>query len=327
MNGGSALRRCARWLLPALLGVGLFALFLRRGGDAAAILAALRRAAARPALLVAGIAAFGGSLACGLVRWFTLLRALRLPVPFRDALRLYATGHCFNVLGPGATGGYLAKAAWIAMRAPGRRAEAIASIAAERLIGISTTLAYLAAMTWLRADFFAAYPPLGHALPLFALGALLALFFLAIAPVDAIAARIHLPDGGAAAKVRDLSLRVWRTMRLCLTHPRATLAAVLFSLGNIASTILCWSLLARALGLSTRLRDLAVATPLADTAAALPLTPGGAGLRENMLQFLLDSLGVPRAGSTALGLLMFATILCWALLCAVLALRGSKEKI
>ena len=71
-----------------------------------------------------------------------------------------------------------------------------------------------------------------------------------------------------------------------------------------------------AIGAGIALRDMAVVSPLADGIAALPLTPGGAGLRENTLQWLLDSLGVPRAQSTALGLLMFATILLWAAVCA-----------
>ena len=147
-------RRRFAWILPALLALGLLALFLRRGGDGSAILAALRDAAGRPGWLAVGVALFAVSLACGLLRWFALLRALRLPVPFFDALRLYATGHCFNVLGPGATGGDLVKAAWIALRCPGRRAEAVASIAAERVIGLLALVTVLAGATWFRPEFF-----------------------------------------------------------------------------------------------------------------------------------------------------------------------------
>ena len=318
-------RRAAAWLLPTLLGVGLFALFLRRGGDAASILTALRGAARRPALLAAGVAAFAASLGCGLLRWYALLGALRLPVPFSAALRLYAIGHCFNVLGPGATGGDLAKAAWIVARVPGRRAEALSSIAAERLIGLSTTVCYLAAASFF-SDFFRLSPflvRLALAFRLFALGVAAAWLFFALAPIEALAARLPLRAGRFAARGRDLVLRAWRAVRLCLTHPRATLAAVLLSLGNVAAAVCSWTLLAGALGLASGPADLArfgVALPPADVAAALPLTPGGAGLRENAVQFLLSFVGVAPPDATALGLLMFATILFWALVCAALAL-------
>ena len=320
-------RRRFAWILPALVALGLLALFLRRGGDGSAILAALRDAAGRPGWLAVGVALFAVSLACGLLRWFALLRALRLPVPFLDALRLYATGHCFNVLGPGATGGDLVKAAWIALRCPGRRAEAVASIAAERVIGLLALVAILAGATWVRPDFFEssdALLALCRLVRWLALGVAAATLLLAIAPVDALAARLRARGGGTAARIAEAALRAWGAVRLCLRHPFAATAAFALSLANFGTVILCWLSLSRAIGAGIALRDMAVVSPLADGIAALPLTPGGAGLRENTLQWLLDSLGVPRAQSTALGLLMFATILLWAVVCAGIMLAGRR---
>ena len=217
-------KRRFAWILPALLALGLLALFLRRGGDGSAILAALRDAAGRPGWLAVGVALFAVSLACGLLRWFALLRALRLPVPFLDAL----------------------------------------------------------------------------------------------------AARFRARGGGAAARLAETALRAWGAVRLCLRHPVAATAAFALSLANFGTVILCWLSLSHAIGAGIALRDMAVVSPLADGIAALPLTPGGAGLRENTLQWLLDSLGVPRAQSTALGLLMFATILLWAAVCAGIMLAGRR---
>ena len=321
-------RRRFAWILPALLALGLLALFLRRGGDGAAIRGALRDAAGRPGWLAAGAALFAVSLACGVLRWTALLRALRLPVPFADAVRLYATGHCFNVLGPGATGGDLVKAAWIALRCPGRRAEAVASIAAERVIGMLALVAILAGATWIRPDFFEASDAL-LALRRFvrwlAFGVAAATLLLAVAPVDALAARLRPRAGSFAARAADAALRLCRAVRLCLRHPVAATAAFALSLANFGTVILCWIALARAAAVDVAARDLAVVSPLADAVAAIPLTPGGAGLRENALQSLLDTLGVPRAQSTALGLLMFATILLWAVVCAGIMLAGRRR--
>ena len=208
-------RRRWTWVPAVLFAAGLFALLFRRAGDAGRIGETLAGAFRRPGWLAAGVALFSVSLLSGLLRWYVLLRTLRLPVPFPDALRLYATGHCFNVLGPGATGGDLVKGAWIAVRCPGRRAEAVASIAAERLIGLFAMSALLAALTFVRADFFDAAAwlvPLRRALRIaFCVGAL-GLALLAAVDLEAIARR--LPAAGpvpalppdAAARLDALAL-------------------------------------------------------------------------------------------------------------------------
>ena len=322
-------RRRWTWVPAVLFAAGLFALLFRRAGDAGRIGETLAGAFRRPGWLAAGIALFSVSLLSGLLRWFVLLRTLRLSVPFPDALRLYATGHCFNVLGPGATGGDLVKGAWIAVRCPGRRAEAVASIAAERLIGLFAMSALLAALTFVRADFFDAAAwlvPLRRALRVaFCVGAL-GLALLAAVDLEAIARRLPAArEGGLRARIGALALRVWRTVRVCLTHPRAALAAFALSMLNFAADMLCWIVLARSLGLAVAARDLAVVSPLANTVAATPVTPGGAGVRENALVSLLGAVGVPRADAAALGLLMFGVILFWALVCGAVMLLGARR--
>ena len=72
-------------------------------------------------------------------------------------------------------------------------------------------------------------------------------------------------------------------------------------------------------------RDLLVISPIANTVAALPITPGGAGVRENTLQFMMDIVQVPRHESTALGILMFATILSWAFIAGLIMATGLRS--
>ncbi len=69
------------------------------------------------------------------VRWFFLVRALELPFRFRDALRLGFIGSVFNLVIPGAVGGDLIKAAFLA-REQERRTQAIASMVIDRLLGL-----------------------------------------------------------------------------------------------------------------------------------------------------------------------------------------------
>ena len=71
-----------------------------------------------------------------LVRWYWLVRALDLPFRLHEALRLGFLGFLFNLAPMGIVGGDLLKAVMLARRQPGHRAEAVATIFMDRLIGL-----------------------------------------------------------------------------------------------------------------------------------------------------------------------------------------------
>lgn len=72
-----------------------------------------------------------------LVRWYYLVRALDLPVGFKDALRIGFLGYLFNLAPMGIVGGDLLKAWLLARRQPGhRRAEAVVTVVVDRLVGL-----------------------------------------------------------------------------------------------------------------------------------------------------------------------------------------------
>ncbi len=88
------------------------------------------------------------------VRWFLLVRALDLRFSLRDAFRLGFLGYMFNFVSAGGFGGDLFKAVFIAREQPRRRAEAVATVLVDRVVGlygllIVATLAalYQAALT------------------------------------------------------------------------------------------------------------------------------------------------------------------------------------
>lgn len=70
------------------------------------------------------------------VRWYWLVRALALPFRLREAMRLGFLGYLFNLLPMGIVGGDLLKAVVLARRHPGHRAEAVATIVVDRVIGL-----------------------------------------------------------------------------------------------------------------------------------------------------------------------------------------------
>ncbi len=70
------------------------------------------------------------------VRWWMLVRALGMDFRLRDAVRLGFVGYLFNFVSLGSVGGDLFKAVFIAREQPGRRAEAVASVVIDRIIGL-----------------------------------------------------------------------------------------------------------------------------------------------------------------------------------------------
>ena len=70
------------------------------------------------------------------VRWYVLVRALDLPFTMKDAMRLGFLGYLLNFVSLGAVGGDLFKAVFIAREFPGRRAEAVATVVLDRVVGL-----------------------------------------------------------------------------------------------------------------------------------------------------------------------------------------------
>ena len=70
------------------------------------------------------------------VRWYLLVRALQLQFRLVDAFRLGFLGYLFNFVVVGSVGGDLFKAIFIAREQPGRRAEAVATVLVDRIVGV-----------------------------------------------------------------------------------------------------------------------------------------------------------------------------------------------
>jgi hypothetical protein len=76
------------------------------------------------------------SLTLGIVRWYLLVRAVGLPFRIQDAFRLGLLGYMLNFVSLGNVGGDLFKAVFLAREQPDRRAEAVASIVVDRILGL-----------------------------------------------------------------------------------------------------------------------------------------------------------------------------------------------
>lgn len=90
------------------------------------------------------------------LRWRLLVQMLGLRFSLQDSLRLGFLGYLFNFVSLGAVGGDLFKAVVVAREHPGRRAQAVATVIVDRIVG-------LYALMLLAAVALAVNGTLGHA--------------------------------------------------------------------------------------------------------------------------------------------------------------------
>jgi glycosyltransferase 2 family protein len=76
------------------------------------------------------------------VRWYFLVKALDFPFKFKDAVRLGMVGTFYNTFLPGAIGGDIVKAVFIAREQPGRKTMAVSTVIADRLLGLFGLLVF-----------------------------------------------------------------------------------------------------------------------------------------------------------------------------------------
>lgn len=95
------------------------------------------------------------ALSCQIIRWYILVRALDLPFTIRNAFRLGMVGVFANTFLPGAVGGDLVKAYFLARAHPERMAPAVATVIMDRamgLFGLILFVAVLGSIAWAMGD-------------------------------------------------------------------------------------------------------------------------------------------------------------------------------
>ena len=129
-----------RWLTTilkfAVSAAILGCLFYKLFQDSDDTLAGLISRPIRWELLACALVAVSLAVVITFVRWYLLAHALGLTFSLRDAIRLGFLGYMFNFLSLGIVGGDLIKSVFMAREQPGRRIEAVATVAVDRLVGL-----------------------------------------------------------------------------------------------------------------------------------------------------------------------------------------------
>jgi uncharacterized membrane protein YbhN (UPF0104 family) len=274
--------------IRAGLGVAVVAVLLWRY-DARPIFRILSRE--HPAYFAAAIAIYVAGQAMCAYRWQLLAAILKVHGRYSEFLAYTFVGMFTNLFVPGLLGGDAARSVYLGRRY-GRMGEAIASVVADRGVGL-IGLFWLAAF----AAIFLNFAPLPSSIitPTVAVGAITLAGFLA-APL--VARMIHLMP-------RPLR-RAGGIVAPYLHHPGALIPAIALSIVLQITLATGQYLLAVGLGITVPLSLFILCVPIANVFASLPLTLNGLGIRESAYLVLFGMARMRKEDAIALGLLWFA---------------------
>ena len=277
--------------IRAGLGLAVVAVLLWRY-DARPIFRILSRE--RPAYFGAVVLIYIAGQAMCAYRWQLLAAILKVHGRYPEFLAYTFVGMFTNLFVPGLLAGDAARSVYLGRR-QGRMGEAIASVVADRGVGL-IGLFWLAAFAAIFLN-FAPFPP-SIITPTVAVGAITLAGFLA-APL--VARMIHLMP-------RPLR-RAGGIVAPYLHHPGALIPAIALSIVLQITLAAGQYLLALGLGITVPLSLFILCVPIANVFASLPLTLNGLGIRESAYLVLFGMAGMRKEDAIALGLLWFAVIL------------------
>lgn len=233
-------------------------------------------------LLVAGLVCTFVSVTLGFVRWHLFIHAAGISHRLLDTLRLGALGFAFNFVSLGSIGGDFFKAIFLAHGQPGKRTESVASVVADRILGVTTILVLSSGsilLTNLRQGAPAAIVVLCNtvltATSVAVVGIALALAVPGLSGPWAIERAHAMPVlGGTLARVLE-TVRAYRSRQRVLL-----VAASISVVGNLAN-ITAFYLVASGLPIEhpTYVEHL-VLVPVANMVGSIPATPNGLGTKE-----------------------------------------------
>lgn len=257
------------------------------------------------ALLMASAAALQ------IYRWYLLVRALDLPFSVRNAYRLSLVGIFYNTFIPGSVGGDLVKAYFIAHAHPERKSRAVASVIADRalgLFGLILFVAVLGSVAWSLGDErIAANPDLQRIVRIMAgiaSGTVLGFLLLGFLPqrrVDRFARRLKW-----FPKVGNSLAEMWYALVMYRQRLKVVLVGVALSAASHFALVFAFHCASRVFPPAlpgqepASLAEHVVIAPIGFIAQAIPLTPGGVGVAEFIFAWLYKLSGRPESlGATA----------------------------
>src|SRR5436309_5649045 len=241
-------------------------------------------------------------------RWHVLLKVQDIHLSFLRLCGLFLIGMFYNQFLPGGTGGDIMKSYYLLKETPDKKAGALLAVVFDRFIGLVALVAITGMLIGLRYDFLSQTTETRNLLWLLLF--LLGVSILALVSTFVISGfnLFHwLPEKFSG---REKLIEISAAYHLYAHHWRATLVAFGASIVAHLATFATFLCAAYALGAAVPLLDFFAVMPVERTISALPISFAGIGLREKILQIMLNGLcGVPEAKAILIGSLSFVIIL------------------
>src|SRR5919197_3188175 len=241
-------------------------------------------------------------------RWHVLLQVQKIHLSLPRLSGLFFIGMFYNQFLPGGTGGDIMKSYYLLKETPDKKAGALLAVVFDRFIGLVALVAITATLVTLRYDFLSQKTETRNLLWLLLLLLGMSIAFLIATFVISGFKLFHfLP---AHFPGRDKLIEIFAAYHLYAHHWRATLVAFGASIVAHLATFTTFLFDAYDLGVRVPLVDFFSIMPVERTISALPISFAGIGLREKVLQIMLNGLcGVPEAKAILIGSLSFVIIL------------------
>jgi uncharacterized membrane protein YbhN (UPF0104 family) len=242
------------------------------------------------------VGVFAGQLLLAL-RLRLLLKTAEVDVAYARVLGVTLIGSFFSVVLPGLVGGDVVRALYLCSDAVGKRANAVGTVIADRVVGFYSLFllgAIAWAGSWLSGALASPHPALWAA-PAMALGTTVGLALIAV-PGYGRSALLVAAWNRIPAALQNL---LW-TLRRCLSRPGLLAFAVVLSLINHALVIVTYLVAAVILRDALPWSAHFVLSPLAMVLNMVAITPGGIGLAEGAFSFLYAGAGSPQGASIGL---------------------------
>jgi len=308
-------------IVKLVIGLGLIAFVLTRL-DFASVSAKLT--SANMWLVGLGLLLFWLAMTINAVKWWVLLRAQDIEIPFIALLEYTFVGFFFNNVLPANIGGDVMRG-WGLARYTDRTAAAAASVVLDRLIGLSTYMIVAAIASVItvvltgRQDLqILAWASGGMATVLLMLGVVLLSRRL----------RSVLDHLLTTSFLRPL-LAYWQPLSQAFEAYRFKYRALLVAFGvallGITSTSLVNYVLSESLGGGISLLHIFLFNPLIALVLIVPISIGGLGLNQVAYPFFYRLVGVPEAHAFGLSLFVQAVQIVCSLPGALLWLRWRRR--
>jgi glycosyltransferase 2 family protein len=273
-----------------------------------------QRAQMAHALRVADYRWVGGAILAYLVvevsaavRWQILLRVQNISLNFPRLSGLFLIGMFYNQFLPGGTGGDIIKSYLLLKETPDNKAGALLAVVFDRLIGLVALVAITVTLVSLRFDLLSQTWETRRLLWILlvllgtSITALLTSFV--VSGFNLFYLLPHKFPG------REKLIEISAAYHLYARHWFGTLLAFGASLVAHLATFTTFLCVAYAFHAGVKLIDFFAVLPVERTITALPISFAGVGLREQILQVMLNNLcGIPVAVAKLIGTMSFLVI-------------------